>query len=75
MTPQRFAPCQFARDECEYQDWHDIPTYVDDPWQLTQDPLAEKIPLPRLSFKLPISDTLREIRTGNMRLPDPEGIE
>ncbi len=48
---------------------------TDDPWQLTQDLLAEKIQLPMISFKVPISDTLREIRTGNMRLPDPEEIE
>lgn len=48
---------------------------ADDPWQLTQDLLAEKIQLPRISLNVPISDMLREIRTGNMRLPDPEGIE
>jgi hypothetical protein len=47
---------------------------TDDPWQLTQDLLGEKLPLPMVSFKAPISDTLREIRTGNVRLPDPEGV-
>ena len=45
-----------------------------DPLQLTQELQQKKLQLPVLSLKVPISETKREIRSGNIRLPDVEGV-